>query len=314
MFELIADDGFRLPVHRWEAASEPVAALAIVHGMGEYGERYAPFASFLAERGVHVYAPDLRGHGAAAAAQDAVPGHFADTDGWVRVLRDIGLLLGRVRRDQPDLPVFLFGHSMGSLLARAYMHRSGDGLAGVIHSAASKPQAALARLGLLLARREIRRLGPRGTSRLLAGLLTGNFNRRIPGARTPFDWLTRDAAEVDRYIADPRILKSFTAAFYRDMIGGALLAGRKASMASTPRQLPLLFLSGGEDPLGGYGKGVAATARAYERAGLGDVTLIVYPGARHELFQEKERERAMRDIWHWLSARAGRPRAGHGGT
>lgn len=302
MFELVADDGVRLCVHRWSGPS-PVAVLALVHGMGEYGERYAPFATFLMERGVSVYALDLRGHGRTAEREGALPGHFADGNGWSLVVHDIDRLIDRISGEHPGLPVFLFGHSMGSLIARSYMHRHGDRLSGVIHSAASKPQGLLARFGLMLANREIRRLGPRGHSLRLSALLTGNFNRRVPSVRTPFDWISRDEAEVDRYINDERIVKTFTAAFYRDMIGGALEAGSKAGMAATPKALPQLFVSGGEDPLGGYGAGIAQTKRAYEKAGLRDVTLIVYPEARHELFQERERDAAKRDIWQWMAAR-----------
>jgi alpha-beta hydrolase superfamily lysophospholipase len=303
MFGLETADGARLAVHRWDGKPAPVAVLAVVHGMGEYGERYAPFARFMADRGVTVYAPDLRGHGRTAESDGAVPGHFADKDGWSLIVGDIGRLIAFIRSEHPGLPVFLFGHSMGSLLSRAFMHRSGCRLAGAIHSAASKPQGALARLGLLLANLEIRRTGPRGYSALLAKLLTGNFNRRISPVRTPFDWLSRDGSEVDNYIADGRIIKSFTAAFYRDMIAGALLAGRKACMAGTPKQLPLLFVSGGQDPLGGYGRGIRKTVRAYGKAGMRDVTLIVYPDARHELFQELERDKTMEDIWRWMSSR-----------
>jgi alpha-beta hydrolase superfamily lysophospholipase len=303
MFELETGDGARLTVHRWDGKPEPVAALAVVHGMGEYGERYAPFARFMADRGITVYAPDLRGHGRTAESEGAVPGHFADEGGWPLVVEDIDRLIDFIRHEHPGLPVFLFGHSMGSLISRAYMHRSGSRLAGAIHSAASKPQGALARLGLLLAGLEIRRTGPRGYSALLAKLLTGNFNRRIRHVRTPFDWLSRDGSEVDKYIADGRIIKSFTAAFYRDMIDGALLAGRKAFMAGTPKSLPLLFVSGEQDPLGGYGRGIRKTVRAYVKAGMRDVTLITYPDARHELFQEMERDKTMDDIWRWMSAR-----------
>lgn len=307
MFRLKAEDGAVLCVRHWPAGPPASAVLVIVHGMGEYGGRYAPFASFMADRGVHAYAVDLRGHGDTAAESGAARGHFADENGWALVVGDVALAVDDARRRHPDLPVFLFGHSMGSLIARSFMHERGGGLAGVIHSAASKPQGLLARLGAALAGREIRRSGPRGESPLLARLLTGNFNRGIPAARTPYDWLSRDAAEVDRYIADERIVKTFTAAFYRDMIGGALEAGRREAMANTPANLPLLFVSGGRDPLGGYGRGVRKTALAYEKAGLRDVTVIVYPEARHELFQECERNRAMLDIWQWMARRcAGR--------
>lgn len=302
MSEHLADD-FPLRIHHWSGKSDAAAVLLIVHGMGEYGERYAPFAQFMAERGVHVYAPDLRGHGGTDGAADTVEGHFADEDGWNMVVRDMSRLIARLRRTHPGLPVFLFGHSMGSLIARCLMHRTGSTLAGVIHSAASGSQRWPARFGKLLARLEMRRLGPRGYSLRLATLLSGNFNRRIPAVRTPFDWLTRDTAEVDKYIADPRIIKSFTAAFYRDMFAGAVEAERPSAMARTPKQLPLLFVSGGQDPLGGYGIGVAKTKRAYEKTGLREVTMMVYPDARHELFQEAERDTVMHDIWQWMSAR-----------
>lgn len=301
MIESFAED-FPLRTHYWAANQDAVAVLLIVHGMGEYGERYAPFAQYMAARGVHVYAPDLRGHGGDG-SEEQPAGHFADQDGWRLVLRDIDGLMARIRLIHPGLPLFLFGHSMGSLIARCLMHEAGDELAGVVHSAASGPQGLAARVGKELARYEMIRLGPRGYSLRLAALLSANFNRRIPSVRTTFDWLSRDVAEVDKYIADPRIIKSFTAAFYRDMFGGTLAAEKPHAMAKTPAELPLLFISGGEDPLGQYGKGLARTKRAYEKAGVRDVTLKVYPDARHELFQEAERDAVMHDIWVWLQAR-----------
>jgi len=315
VFEISATDGKALHTRRWLPENEPGIVVLIVHGMGEHGGRYGPFAAELAAAGFAVYAPDLRGHGLTDQSEERIV-HFADQRGWHQVLDDIGCAVRHLRSSHPEASLFLVGHSMGSLLTRSYIQRPARGaerIDGAILSATQGDPGLLAQAGRLLAALETARLGPRGASRLLRKLLFGNFNRVFRPNRTPFDWLNRDRSEVDRYIADPLIAKAYTAAFFRDLIGGVIELNRPSNMARTPRDMPLLFVSGERDPLGGFARGVRKTAERYRALGLTDVTVRIYEGARHEIFHEYCKGQVYSDIIGWLKERAekGRRAAPH---
>ena len=298
---IVCPDGHRLHVNQWLPEDGRIEGiLLIVHGMGEYGERYAPLANWLRIKDIAVYAYDQRGHGATFAANGAPRGHFADRDGWNLVVNDLFHVLQQVKAEHPGIPVFLLGHSMGSLIVRTYLQQYGDLVKGAIHSAASGPMGALAKIGYWLALAEIRLIGLRGYSKRMSRLLTGNFNRAFRPERTLFDWLTRDEREVDAYLASDRITINFTAAFYRDMVGGAIGLNKRANMMRTPKDLPMLFISGSRDPLGDFGTGVTKTKDRYLEAGCKDITLVLYPDARHELLQELNSDEVKRDIWEWI--------------
>ncbi len=290
-----------LKLNSWlPTAASAQGVVLIVHGVGEYSERYAPMATALSSRGFAVYAPDLRGHGDTAAANDAPFAHLADEHGWERIIKDIHELVLHLRRSHPEAPIYLFGHSMGSLLSRRFIQLHGSLIRAVVHSAASAPMGALARLGLLLAKLEIRLIGRRSMSKRMGFLLFGGFNRAFRPNRTPHDWISSVESEVDRYMADTRILKLFSAALYRDMIDGAIRLNQAANMRGTPRDLPMLFISGKCDPLGDFGAGVQRTAQMYERIGCHQITVNLYEDARHELLQEACREQVITDVYKWL--------------
>lgn len=299
--EFVCSDGSRLHLQAWQPAEHrAIGVLLIVHGMGEYGARFTPFAGFMSERGFIVYAPDLRGHGLTAEMNRMPAGHFTDQRGWQTVLDDLHRLMERINEAHPALPLFVFGHSMGSLLVRAYTQTYKAPIQGAIHSAVSGPMGLMAKLGYRISLAEIRFIGLRGYSTRMSSLLTGNFNRRIPDRATPYDWLSRDPSEVERYIRDERIVKAFTAAFYRDMIGGAVALNSLENMRKHPVDLPMLFVSGSADPLGNYGRGAVQTRDRYKQLGALDVELLLYNDARHELFQEVNRHEVMHDIWTWI--------------
>jgi alpha-beta hydrolase superfamily lysophospholipase len=300
MIEFRPTDGSILKLNRWLPTVEATGVLLIIHGVGEYSDRYTPMAAFMQQHGLAVYAPDLRGHGQTAIANDAPFGHLADHNGWERTVEDIHELVQFIRSEQPNLPVFLFGHSMGSLLARRFTQRFGQRIEGVIHSAASAPMGTMAKIGLLLAKLEIRLIGRSAMSKRMGVLLFGGFNRPFRPNRTPHDWISSDEEEVDLYMADTQILKFFSAALFADMIGGAIALNRSANMRMTPRELPLLFVSGKRDPLGEFSKGVLRTVKMYKRIGSEDLTVKLYEDARHELLQEYCREQVMTDIYDWI--------------
>ncbi len=303
-FAYTSRGGTEIAARAWLPDREPKAVLQIIHGKAEHSARYAPFAEFLTREGFAVYANDLRGHGESCKSEGEL-GFFAERGGWERAEEDLVVLSERIRSELPNLPLFLLGHSMGTLFARCYIARN-RGLAGCILSGTVGSPGLLGLVGGMVVKREIRRIGARTPSPRLEALAGGSFNRQFRPARTEFDWLSRDEAIVDAYVADPRCGFVAPASFYRDLLHGTLAANSAACTRATPRELPILFITGERDPVGANGKKVRAVIRRLKRAGLHDVTARFYPGARHECLNELGRDEVYRDILAWMTARLDR--------
>lgn len=295
-----ASDGTRIHTSRWLPDEPAKAVVQVVHGMAEHSARYARLAEALTTAGYAVYAGDHRGHGATASEADH--GYFADTDGWQTVVADLRAVTRLARSEQPGLPVFLLGHSMGSLLSRAYVIEDGHDLAGLVLSGTTGDPGPLGKVGIAVAAAQSRIRGRRHVSGLLDRLTFGRFNAAHKPARTAFDWLSRDDAEVDRYIADPLSGNTFTAGFFSDLFGGLQGINDRRRVARVPRDLPILLVAGDQDPAGGRGKGPRAVREQYAAAGVTDVTCTLYPGARHEIFNETNRDEVTADVIRWLDA------------
>jgi alpha-beta hydrolase superfamily lysophospholipase len=307
-FTFGAEDGTPIAVYRWlpDEGSPARAVVQIAHGMAEHAARYARFAEVLCAGGFAVYANDHRGHGRTAGAIEQV-GYIADTDGWARVVGDLHRLTGIIREKHAGRPLFLFGHSMGSLLARSYIPLHGSELSGVILSGTPVDPGIMGHVGLAVARLVSFLKGRRTPSPLLNRLSFGKFNRPFKPNRTEFDWLSRDAEEVDRYVADPYCGGVFSAGFFMDLLTGIHALADPEALRRIPRNLPILLLSGDRDPCGGMGAGVRSVAAEYRGAGIADLTFKLYPQARHELLNETNREEVFADILSWMNQRLGGP-------
>lgn len=297
---LPAADGVGLFVYRWLPEAPPKAVVQIVHGMGEHGGRYARLAAAPTAAGYAVYANDHRGHGRTARGRDDL-GFLAERDGWRKCIDDLWLLNRRIAADHSGRPIVMLGHSMGSFMAQQFMSEHGDALAGVVLSGSTGKPTPLAVAGRLIARLERLRLGPRGKSPLLQRLAFGPMNRVFEPTRTPFDWLSRDPAEVDKYAADP-LCGRFRASvqLWIDLLDGWAKLTRPARLACIPKYLPIYIIGGTRDPVSGNGKGLEKLVTAYRKAGLQRVTHRFYPEARHELFNEINRDEVTHDLIAWL--------------
>ncbi len=299
-FVLSTADGAALYIHRWLTARPPRAAVQIVHGLAEHAGRYARLAAALNQAGYVVYAGDLRGHGRTAAGP-ADLGFLAETGGWEKCLGDLRLLQQRIATDHPALPVFLLGHSMGSFLVQDYIGRHGDALAGVILSGSNGKPPLLAAAGRWVARLEKLRLGPRARSRLIHALAFGSYNRPFRPARTPADWLSRDPAEVDKYLADPLCNFVPTVQLWIDLLDALPRIAGPAHLRRIPKSLPIDVIAGERDSVSAHTRGLKKLLVAYHRAGLQNhLDWRFYPGARHELFNETNRDEVTRDLVAWL--------------
>jgi alpha-beta hydrolase superfamily lysophospholipase len=300
-FTLSTADGTQLHVNRWLPDGPAKAVVQVAHGMAEHSDRYARFARRLTDAGYAVYAGDIRGHGGTAVRPEDA-GYFADSKGWDTVVDDLRLLADHARAENPGLPFFLFGHSTGSLLARSYVIEHGEDLDGLILSGTSADQVLLRLAGQVITAVQSRVLGRRHVSNLLDRILFAPYNAAFRPTRTKFDWLSRDEAEVDKYVADPRCGNVFTTGFYADLASGLGTINSDRALARIRKDLPIHLASGSLDPVGAKGKGVQQVAEQYRRLGVRDVTVKLWPDARHEILNETNRDEVEAELVDWLDA------------
>lgn len=298
-FQFALSEGGSAHVHRWLPDGNAIAVVQIIHGMAEHGGRYARLAEALTDAGYVVYAQDLPGHGHTARAPDEL-GHFADHDGWNLALGHINQLRQHIEHSHKSLPLFVLGHSMGSFLLQDYLIEHGRGLAGAVFSAANGDVGPLRVVGLSLLRIESLWYGRRNRSALAELMSFKEFNRRYKPARTDFDWLSRDADEVDLYIKDPRCGFRCSAGLWMDLLEAAGRHADAQRLATIPRELPTLIVNGSDDAATQGAKGPRALERLYRKAGLKNLTMHIYDDARHELLNETCRDQVTADLLRWL--------------
>ena len=287
----------------WRPEGEMKAILQLSHGMVEYTDRYHDFAAYLCSQGICVVGNDHLGHGKSVQARTEY-GYFTRRCGNACLLGDMHTLRQRMQERHPGVPYFLLGHSMGSALVRQYMALYGDGLKGVLLLGVTKNQSRLTLTvgqGLCLLLGLLR--GGHHRSRLVNRLAIGCFNRRFKPCRTRADWVTSDPEKLEAYVKDPLCSFTFTVNAYYNLMQSMRKLRRKEALFMIPKGLPILLAAGTEDPVGGFGRGVRKIYTDYRRAGLRDVTLQLYPGARHELLQETIRERVYKDLYDWIRER-----------
>lgn len=286
-------------VREWLPEDSPVGVLQICHGVAEHMTRYDEFAKYFASQGYVVAGNDHLGHGKSAANEKEL-GFFGDTGGWELVVGDIRKLYERLNERYPRLPHFIFGHSMGSFLARTYIIRYHDGPDGVILSGTGQQASPLLASGIALAKRDIRRNGADHVSEFVNKMAFGTYNRKIKHPQTEWDWLTSNQESLQNYISDPLCGFIPTAGLFRDMFTGIKYISSPKNIRRVNKDLPVFLIAGTADPVGDYGKGVIRAHRGYMDAGLEDVTLKLYNGARHELIGDFCKEEVYSDVLNWI--------------
>ena len=297
-FWLDANDRSSLFVNQWLPAGTPKAIVLLAHGMAEHSGRYSLLGKTLNDAGFGLYAHDQRGHG--KTAEQGTLGYFADNDGWCAVVSDVASLAQHIGQTHPGVPIFLLGHSMGSYIAQAYLMHHSASLQGAILSASNFQPVALYRAASLIARFERLRQGPKGRSALIEWLSFGSFNKAFKPNRTPYDWLSRDPAQVDAYASDPLCGFRCTNQLWIDLLGGLQQISKASNLAQIDPGLPLLIMGGACDPVS-EGKRLTDLAKALRNAGNRQLQLNLYPQARHELFNETNRDEVMADVIDWLN-------------
>jgi alpha-beta hydrolase superfamily lysophospholipase len=274
------------------------AVVQINHGLAEHAARYARFADFLSGHGFHVYAHDHRGHGFTT-APDAPLGRFGGSQGGDKVIADVLAVHDLIGKEHPRLPVIVFGHSMGGLVALDFVLRYSQR----VHAAAiwnANFSAGLAgRAALALLAWEKFRLGSDVPSRLLPKLTFQAWGKAVPNHKTAFDWLSRDAAEVQAYIADPLCGFDASVSLWRDLFGFIFDGADDANFANVRRNLPVNLVGGAKDPATGHGKAVEHLAARMRQMRFSNLVSTVYAETRHESLNEVNRNLIMDEFAAW---------------
>ncbi len=283
-------DNENLSVRVYEADSCK-AVIQLVHGMEEHQERYAAFASVLNQNGYTVVSSDLRGHGRTAQKL----GHFKDKKGYEALIQDQILIREFIGERYPDTPVYLFAHSMGTIISRVLLQTESGSYKKTILSGAPNYQA-LSYFGLVLT--SVIRLfrGAEYKSALLEYISIGVFNKAISDPKTDFDWLSSNEEAVKGYVDDPYCGKGFTCTAFNDLYKLMTIMHKHKAYKALNADMPILMLSGKEDPCTGGEKGVSDSFNTLIKAGFRNVKRIDYPGMRHEILNEKNNDEVYRDI------------------
>ena len=288
---------------RWTPEGEPKAILQIVHGIAEFVERYDDFANYLTGQGFLVVAEDHMGHGQSINGE-GIQGYFHG--GWFNAVADTYRLLEDTKKEYPDVPYILFGHSMGSFMARTILCKYPDsGISAAIICGTGWQPAKLLPPVIALINQVCKRGDETQPSEFLQKLVFGSYNNRVEHPRTSYDWLTRDAKQVDAYIAHPMCGFTASAGLLREMMNGISYIEQPESLAAMRKDLPVFFIAGGDDPVGSYGKGVRRAVEEFKKAGMTDVSMKIYPLCRHEILNEINRQVIFEDISDWIGEKVG---------
>lgn len=283
----------------WLPDGEIKAVVQLTHGMAEHIARYERLALALNKAGYAAAGHNHLGHGPEAKTEEL--GFFAEKNGWDRVIDDMHTVHQMMCERFPGKKQILLGHSMGSFAAREYLLRYGNDLTACVLSGTGWHPKALCAAAVSAAALCGATGGWKKPAPAMNKMGFGKYNQAFEPVRTPFDWLSRDEKEVDQYIADPLCGYLFTARGYYDMFSGLKALSDTARLAALPRELPVLFISGEKDPVGGRdGEGVLTVSWQFTGAGVQDVTVKLYPQARHELFNEINRDAVTADLIEWL--------------
>lgn len=299
------DEVSKIHAVKWEPEGTPIAVFQIVHGMAEHIDRYDEFARFLAEKGFVVVGNDHLGHGKTASENQNEYGYFCRQDPATVLVRDVHRLKKMTQEQYPGVPYVLFGHSMGSFITRNYLVKYGKGIQAAIISGTGDPSKASLTGGKIACGLVGLFCGQKHISPFLDHLSFGTYNKRIKNKRTDNDWLSANEENIDRFIADPDCGHIFTVNGFKTLL---TLISRLKDMEyvkQMPRELPVFFVAGSEDPVGEYGEAVKRVYKQFQDIGMKHVSLKLYEGNRHEILNEDNRADVAGDIYAWVMSLLG---------
>lgn len=297
------DGEHKIHAVKWIPETEkPVCILQIVHGMAEYVERYDEFAAYLANKGILVVGDDHLGHGKSVTPGEPY-GYFCKEDAPTVLVRDEHRLKKMIQEQHVGVPYIILGHSMGSFIIRNYLLRYGSGIDGaIIMGTGMQPKAVVMAAAALAAFQKVF-CGGRHVSKLIDKAAFGSYNKRIESPKTDADWLSANEENVQKYLEDPLCGFVFTVNGFQTLFKLIRNLYDKEKLKTMPKNLPVFFVAGAEDPVGDYGRSVERVYQSYKDLGMENVQIKLYPGDRHEILNETDREDIYGDIYRWLLQR-----------
>jgi alpha-beta hydrolase superfamily lysophospholipase len=298
-FIFSAADDQQIFCHRWPllAGVKPKAIVQLVHGGSEHAGRYSPLAKALNGQGYVVYAEDHRGHGRTGEIYGKL-GDMGEVNAFERVCDDVLHLSERAQVENPDIPLVILGHSLGSLITQRILLQHSDLYSAAVLSG-SPDILTVANIAEVIHAETIR-VGRGDVSEVLeAGILEG-FNAAIPDASTPYDWLSRDSGQVALYQQDPWCGPPLCAGAWQDLVAAMLVTTESPVVCALRNDLPVYILSGEADPVHSNWAAIDRLAGNYRDGGLTNITVKSYPGGRHEMFNEINRDEVVADLLAWL--------------
>lgn len=295
-FKFEDPEGVLISCYKWIPQGEVKAVLQIVHGMEEHAKRYDRFAKYLNDRGIAVYAHDHRGHGESVSDDDF--GYYGE-GGFDLAVENAYTVTRTIKNEFPDVPNYIFGHSMGSFVTQRFIQKHGDDVKKCVLCGSNGPDFWMSLSGRMGGKIVSLFKGPKHYSNFLNNAAFASYNKKNEH-RTDSDWLSRDSAEVDKYINDPLCGKPVTADFFYEISKAIHDNFDKDELQRIPKRLSIFIISGDMDPVGKYGKGVKKLYDVYKNIDIRDVSMKLYDGARHELLNETNRDEVMQDVYNFL--------------
>ena len=291
--------GKNIHICKWTCdVKDPIGVIQLSHGMAEHALRYAEFANYLNDNGYIVYANDHRGHG--RTSPDEL-GYMGEGDAFHLMVNNLKDVTDLIKSENPNLPIFLLGHSMGSFLSLRYAELFGNGLDGLILCGTNGNQPFIFSFGEKVAKYQMKKHGAKTAGTTMDKLSFGNFNNNFKPNRTNFDWLCSDEKEVDKYIEDPLCGTIHSNSYFYYLLKGLRTNQKKENLDKIPKNLPILLIAGQDDPVGLMGKGVTRLYNDLKTMNIKSVDMILYPGARHEILNEAQKHKVFNDCVNFFN-------------
>lgn len=306
-FSLKMNDGCEIFLNRWEpdTPEDIKGVVQLHHGLAEHSMRYDRLGSVLAENGYVLNAYDMRGHGKTAetaiAKGEGRFGQLARKNGFETAVEDLAFIIESLKKDFPDKKIVLLGHSFGSFISQRYIEKYGTKINGCILCGTSGPQIPLAPVGKIVAKIVRAFKGPDATSKFLTKLTFGSYNKHIQNPQTADDWISLNELNRQIYAMDKWCGFPLTVSFFVDITTALSTIHKKKNMKAVPAELPVFFIYGKEDPVGGYGKTIEKLFDIYQKNGVKNLQIKGYENDRHEIFNEDDKETVEKDVLQWLS-------------
>ena len=292
-------DGKDIFLRLWDNVKNPKGIVQIFHGMAEHSERYNEFADFLNSNGYIVCADDHRGHGKSL-INGKVKGYIGE-NGFYKIVEDEKIITDIIKKEHEGLPLYIFAHSFGSFIGQEYITKYSREISGIILSGSAKQDGIDIKFGGFLAKLQNMIYQDKVEAKLIDKLSFGAFNNKVENRKTQFDWLSRNEAEVQKYIKDENCGFISPINFYYNMFNGLNNLYQKEKLFNIDLELPILVFSGDEDPVGKYGKSVEKLYNQYKSLGIKYVQIKLYEGGRHELLNEINKDEVYEFVYNWIN-------------